>query len=206
MSVSFELPEFLKSTDVVDWQRPNVRSLASELGANLREPVAITKRCFEWVRDEIQHCIDFRRTELTCSASEVLQYRTGFCYAKSHLLAALLRANNIPAGFCYQRLSLDGVKPPFTLHGFSAVWLPEIGWYRVDARGNKPGVSAQFSPPVERLAFATTIDGEFDIRGIFADPLLEVVDVLRRYDDVESALKNLPDCDAPDAFTSRALA
>lgn len=203
---SLDLSEFLESTDVVDWQHPSVRSLALELGANLREPAAVARRCFERVRDEIQHCMDFSRSELTCSASEVLQYRTGFCYAKSHLLAALLRANNIPAGFCYQRLSLDGVKPPFTLHGFNAVWLPELGWYRIDARGNKPGVSGLFSPPVEQLAFATTVDGEFDVHGIFADPLSEVVDVLRRYDDVGSALTNLPDCDGPDAFKSRALA
>ncbi|WP_338430147.1 transglutaminase domain-containing protein [Synechococcus elongatus] len=37
----------------------------------------------------------------------MLEYRTGYCYAKSHLLVALLRACSIPAGFCYQRLSFD---------------------------------------------------------------------------------------------------
>jgi len=36
---------------------------------------------------------------VTCKASDVLIYGTGYCYAKSHLLAALLRANAIPAGF-----------------------------------------------------------------------------------------------------------
>jgi transglutaminase-like putative cysteine protease len=89
---------------------------------------------------------------VTCRASEVLQHKTGYCFAKSHLLAALLRANQIPVGFCYQRLSIDDNGAPYSLHGFNAVYFPEVGWYRVDARGNKEGVTAQFTPPQEQLA------------------------------------------------------
>ena len=77
---------------------------------------------------------------VTCRASDVLKYRTGYCFAKSHLLAALLRANQIPAGLCYQRLTIDhppvqgsiDTNPPHTLHGLNAVLLPEFGWYRMD--------------------------------------------------------------------------
>jgi len=43
-----------------------------------------------------------QRDVVTCSASEVLREGTGICFAKSHLLAALLRAVGIPAGLCYQ--------------------------------------------------------------------------------------------------------
>ena len=77
--------------------------------------------------------------------------------------AALLRANGIPAGLCYQRLSIDGTGPPFCLHGLNAVHLDQHGWVRCDARGNKPGVDAFFDPPAERLAFATNIRGERDL-------------------------------------------
>ena len=108
-------------------------------------------------RDEIQHCMDFRRLEVTCRASEVLEAGTGFCYAKSHLLAALLRANSIPAGFCYQRLSIDGVWPPFSLHGFNAVWLPDFGWYRIDARGNKLEVVGRVHAARRTARFPHTI-------------------------------------------------
>jgi len=72
---------------------------------------------------------------VTLKASEVLENKTGFCYAKSHLLAAFLRANRIPSGLCYQRLSVYENGPPFCLHGLNAVFLPGIGWYRIDARG-----------------------------------------------------------------------
>ena len=80
---------------------------ARSLAAGRSEPLAVTRACFEWVRDEIQQCVDYGRDELTCAASEVLRAGTGFCYAKSHLLVALLRTNGLPAGLCSQRLARD---------------------------------------------------------------------------------------------------
>jgi transglutaminase-like putative cysteine protease len=191
--------KYLASTEVVDWQHPTVRRLAAEFAACDAEPIAVARRCFEWVRDEIQHTMDFKRAEVTCTASDVLKYRTGFCYAKSHLLAALLRANHIPAAFCYQRLSFDGVGAPYSLHGLNAVWLEEYGWYRIDARGNKRDVSAQFSPPTEHLAFAIQMPGECDLPGFLAEPRAEVVEALQRYDRVDALVANLPDCAVPTA-------
>jgi transglutaminase-like putative cysteine protease len=190
--------EFLDSTDVVDWFHRDVRAQAWLLAAGLSDPEAIARRCFEWVRDEVQHSVDFGRCEVTCTASEVLAARTGFCYAKSHLLAALLRANGIPAGFCYQRLSIDGHGAPFCLHGLNAVWLPEMGWYRIDARGNRPAaneskVDASFIPPSERLAFAIRLPGEADLPGIWPEPLGEVVAALRSHATVAALYDNLPD-------------
>ena len=185
--------EYLAATEVVDWEHTEVRALANELARGKSNSATVARKCFKWVRDEIQHCMDFGREELTCRASDVLRHGTGFCYAKSHLLAALLRANEIPAGFCYQRLSIDGFAPPFCLHGLNAVWLDGVGWYRIDARGNKVGVDATFSPPVEQLAFPIAMAGELDLPGVFAEPLTEVVDALRRYGTVSEMVKNLPD-------------
>jgi transglutaminase-like putative cysteine protease len=128
---------------------------------------------------------------VTCKASDVLLHRTGYCYAKSHLLAALLRANRIPAGLCYQRLTVGDVGPPFCLHGLNAVFLPEHGWYRIDARGNKPGVNAQFTPPLEWLAFAVRPPHEADFPEIFAEPLPVIVETLlpnRTWDQVAACL------------------
>ena len=185
--------EFLASTEVVDWYHADVRMLAWFLAGGLDHPIEVARRCFEWVRDEIRHSVDFGDTTVTCTASEVLAHRTGFCYAKSHLLAALLRANGIPAGFCYQRLSIDGAGPPFCLHGLNAVLLPAYGWYRIDARGNKPGVDAQFTPMIERLAFPIQFPGEATLPEIHAEPLPAVVDTLRRYQTVAEVCANLPD-------------
>ena len=188
---------FLASTDVVDWHHPAVRTLAWLLAAGVHEPVEIAKRCFEWVRDEIRHSVDANDTVVTCAASEVLAHRTGLCYAKSHLLAALLRANGVPTGFCYQRLSIDGIGPPYCLHGLVAAHLKPFGWYRIDPRGNKPGVNTQFSPPREYLAFNPQLPGEFTLPDVFREPLPAVVKPLYRYATIEDVLAHLPDLACP---------
>lgn len=185
--------QFLKATEIVDWTHRSVSSKAKELSTGLTRREDIARRCFEWVRDEIQHSSDFKKNPVTCCASEVLGAGTGYCYAKSHLLAALLRANTIPAGFCYQRLCIDDKGPPFSLHGLNAVYLPEIGWYRVDCRGNKIGVDAQFTPPIERLAFRLIVPEERSFPEILPDPLPIVITALRRFRTWDEMYRNLPD-------------
>ncbi len=130
---------------------------------------------------------------VTCCASEVLKHKTGYCYAKSHLLGALLRANSIPAGFCYQILSVYDDGAPYCLHGFNAVYLPQYGWYRMDARGNKKGVNAQFMPPQEQLAYSLNFPEEIDCKTIFAKPLPIIIQALQAYNEWDNLLKNLPD-------------
>ena len=69
--------DFLASTDVVDWYHSDVRATAWMLARGTRDRVEIARRSFEWVRDEIEHSVDFGRPEVTCRASEVLALRTG---------------------------------------------------------------------------------------------------------------------------------
>ncbi len=188
-----KLTEFLASTEIINWQEPEVIRLAAELSQNVDGELAIARTSFEWVRDNIQHCLDFNRNEVTCVASEVLRIGTGFCYAKSHLLAALLRANRIPTGFCYQRLSLRGNGAPYCLHGLNAVYLTDVGWYRIDARGNSDTVNAEFDPPHERLAFLTDDPGEADLPEVWPAPLPMVVEALRAGHSVDELMAMLPD-------------
>jgi transglutaminase-like putative cysteine protease len=187
------MDHFLRHTEVVDWNHPEVSAKALALAAGASDHVSVARRCFEWVRDEIKHSRDYGLAQVTCTASEVLRAGSGFCYAKSHLLAALLRANGIAAGFCYQRLSRDGNGRPFCLHGLNAVRLEGAGWYRVDARGNREDIHAEFTPPVERLAFSVTAPGEADLPEVFADPLPGVVEALRSYTTAEALWEHLPD-------------
>lgn len=196
---------FLRATDVVDWAHPEVRAKAAALAEGCATPLALTRRCFEWVRDEVRHSRDFGLQPVPCTASEVLRERSGYCYAKSHLLAALLRANGLPAGFCYQRLSRDDQGAPFCLHGLNAVHLGS-GWHRLDARGNRAGIDAQFAPPAEQLAFAIRLPGEADLPEIWPDPLPVVVDALRAASSADDLWHNLPDvaiCAPPPAPPDR---
>jgi transglutaminase-like putative cysteine protease len=187
------MEKYLKSTEIINWKHPEIISKAEELAVGKGSDTAIAKSCFEWVRDHIRHIGDYNIQTVSMTASEVLLSGSGVCYAKSHLLAALLRANLIPTGFCYQRLSRDDNGAPYVLHGLNAVYLPETGWYRIDARGNKEGVNAQFTPPREQLAFVVNIDGEIDFPKILSDPLPIIIEVLRKNKTKDDLWKNLPD-------------
>lgn len=184
---------YLRASTWIDADHPDVQARAQALAEGCASVHEVVERCFTFVRDTILHSGDHQRNPVTCRASDVLRHETGYCYAKSHLLAALLRANQIPAGLCYQRLSQGTGGPPYCLHGLNAVHLPDHGWYRLDARGNKPGVDAAFMPPVERLAFAIMEDEEADLPEIWAEPLAIIVEALSRHDSVQAVGNDLPD-------------
>ncbi|GEJ57916.1 transglutaminase-like domain-containing protein [Anaeromyxobacter diazotrophicus] len=184
---------FLRATAVFDHDHPRVAALARELGGGDAEAVA--RRMFEWVRDRIPHTGDAGHDAVTCAASEVLATGTGFCYAKSHLLVALLRGAGVRAGVCYQRLSIGEGR--FLLHGLAAVELPTYGWYRADPRGNGFGIDAQFTPPREQLAHETRMPGEWDSRLVFPDPLPAVEGALRRCRGVRELSSAWPDLELP---------
>lgn len=193
------MKKYLKSSRYIDSENPEIVKLSKSLARGLDGEESIAKSCFEWVRDNIKHSSDHKLNPVTCKASDVLKHRTGYCYAKSHLLAALLRANGIPAALCYQRLSIDNNGELYCLHGLNAVYLKKYGWYRVDARGNKLGVDAQFTPPVEQLAFPIRLEKEVDLPEIEHEPLHTVVSVLEKYSTYDEVLKSLPDIE----FTGR---
>ncbi len=187
------MKEYLQVSEIVNWQHPEILELAQQIASTHQTSMEIAQGCFEWVRDRIHHSVDYQQNPVTCRASDVLEHKTGYCFAKSHLLAALLRANQIPTGFCYQRLSINDRGAPYTLHGFNAIYLPEIGWYRVDARGNKPGVNAKFTPPQEQLAYRIQLPEEADFNPVFPEPLPIVVEALQAYSTWDKMLEHLPD-------------
>ena len=186
--------EYLEPSQFIDWQEPDIRKLAAGLAKGNQCDNEIAKACFEFVRDEIKHSWDYRLDPVTIKASDVLKYGTGYCYAKSHLLAALLRANGIPAALCYQRLTITDV-PPYCIHGLNAIYLKNYGWYRVDSRGNKEGVHAEFAPPVECLAFGLVDHGECDIEGIYSSPHPAIVNFLNSCDTVRRVFDRLSESD-----------
>ncbi len=185
--------DYLRFSDIIDFKHPSVVAKARELSEGCMDDMQIVKRCFEFVRDEIRHTGDAGKGITTLRASEVLEQGQGWCYAKSHLLAALLRANSIPTALCYQRLSCsEYVKGIYCLHGLNSIYLKKFGWYRVDARGNKVGVDAQFDPPYEKLAFELG-EHEYDIPDLYAEPLHVIVEALKTRKDYCEMVGNFPD-------------
>lgn len=185
--------KFLEETKIIDYSHKEIQKLAISLAMDCKTDAEIAKKCFEYVRDHIHHSGDYKDDMTTCKASDVLKYKTGWCYAKSHLLASILRANDIPTGFCYQRLSCSEYKKDiYCLHGLNAIYLKDYGWYKVDARGNKEGVNAQFDPPKEKLAFELG-ENEFDLPEIYEEPLKVIIQTLEKFRTYDEMINNFPD-------------
>ncbi|MCG9890907.1 MAG: hypothetical protein MH252_07515 [Thermosynechococcaceae cyanobacterium MS004] len=49
------MEEYLKVSEVINWQHPEVMEYAKQIASGFKTPMAIAKACFEWVRDEIYH-------------------------------------------------------------------------------------------------------------------------------------------------------
>jgi transglutaminase-like putative cysteine protease len=188
------LEQFLESTEVIDWKSSEIREAVQSIVSPGLSDVVAARKLFEWVRDRISHSMDAGLEIVTCKASDVLKHGTGICYAKSHLLGAMLRATGIPAGFGYQVLRQDPPHDGLVVHGFNGVYLAsQRRWLRVDCRGNTGGINAQFSLERDQLAFLPNADrSEFTDERIFVAPIPAVVQCLREHTSVTAMWPHLP--------------
>jgi transglutaminase-like putative cysteine protease len=174
--------KYLVADRIIECTHPAVTALARELRHHQADDIAFSAAAYEHVRDTIAHSWDAQDRRVTISASDTLKERVGLCYSKAHLLTALLRAEGVPAGLCYQRLTDDGDN--FEVHGLIALFL-EGAWRRLDPRGNKPGVNAQFSLETEQLAWPTRPElGEIDYPDVFVQPHPAVIAALTQATDM----------------------
>lgn len=197
MTIIDNIDEYLSVSKYINWNHEIILVKAEELKQKSLDEVHLVKNIYEFVRDEIKHSWDVQDKRVTKSAVEVLEQGVGICWSKSNLLAALLRACGIPAGICYQRLTLgDAPETGFCIHALNAVYIKSLDrWIRLDARGNKAGVDAQFDLEQERLAFLVRKDiGEEDYGIIYANPSDKLMKVLEKSTDALYMYLNcLPD-------------
>ncbi len=147
------IDRYLEDTAVVDWQTPAVYAKARALSAQGASAEERIRAAFEFVRDAIGDALaeGHASEAVAFTASEVLREGAGLSYARCHLLAALLRAQGIPAGFGYQRLADPGCRNGFALHGFAAALLAEEErWLPLDPAGTGED-GARPSPSPRRI-------------------------------------------------------
>lgn len=192
---SQQLEDYLKQIPpVIQFDTPLIQEKIKAIESQAPSLKERAKIAFEFARDEIQHSFDTRSKVITISAADAMEKKEGICFAKSHVLATLLRGMGIPAGFCYQRVLRKGtVGSGYALHGLNAVYLKDSGWFRVDPRGNKPGVDSQFSTDVEKLAYLIREElGEVDYPEVFTTPLPAVIQSMEDSADCQALFYNRP--------------
>jgi transglutaminase-like putative cysteine protease len=186
---------YLQESEFIDYSNPLIQELIASF--NQETELDRIKAVYEFVRDQIDHSFDSKSNEVTRRASEVLEKKHGICYAKSHLLAAILRGMGIPAGICYQRLTLyDKPENGYCIHALNTIYLSELDkWIRVDARGNKEGVNAQLLIDEEKLAFPIRTEyGEKDYFINYAQPHPQIIKTLvNHFNCIEMCQNGLPE-------------
>jgi len=193
---SDHLDDYLKELPpVVEWHSPLVREKVVWIAGRASTKRELARLAFEVARDEVAHSFDTGHPAVSISAEDALRNGEGICFAKAHLLASLLRGLAIPCGFCYQRVLRKGtVESGYALHGLNALHLEDAGWFRVDPRGNKPGIDAQFSTEEERLAYPIRPElGEVDYPEVFTAPVASVLDAMRSSVDTHALFFRRPE-------------
>ena len=190
---SNKIDEYLKYDNVIDYNNEAITELSDTLFQKANNEFDFIKMTYEFVRDNISHSADINEDIITCTASEVLKAGHGICFAKSHLLAALLRCKSVPAGFCYQKLILDDETAPVLIyHGLNGVYIKDYKKW-IDARGNKTNVNAQFSIETEQLAFPVRPKmGEVDSFIVYPDPDIKILEKLKTNKTRTELWNNLP--------------
>ena len=183
---SDKLADYLQDLPEICLNEPAIKNLSQKLSSNTENEIASIQRAFYYVRDKIDHSWDIQATRVTKTSVEVLESGNGICYAKANLLTGLLRRAGIPTGYCYQKLLLfDEVDKRYCIHALNAVYIKsQDAWIRLDARGNKTGIDAQFSMNKEHLAFnPDTRLGERDYNVIYTKPNRKTMQVLEESND-----------------------
>ena len=139
--------EYLIETPSIDFMNFHIQEKAQELKYQSDDNLDYIKRSYIFVRDGIPHSWDIKTEVVSRTASDVLKNKTGICWTKSCLLAALLRANGIPSGISYQLLTrADDDSEGYMIHALNTVYIKDlIKWIIIDARGIKENINAYFS-------------------------------------------------------------
>lgn len=193
--VSKELKDYLKEVPpFIQFHTPLIQKEINSIKSRTTSDLERAKMAFELARDEVAHNFDTKSDNISINAEDVLKSKEGICFAKSHLLVSLLRGMDIPAGFCYQKVLRKGtVESGYALHGLNAIYFPNTGWFRVDPRGNKPGIDSQFNINEEQLAYPIRPElGEIDYPVVLAEPLQSVVDSMEESQDCEELFYKRP--------------
>jgi transglutaminase-like putative cysteine protease len=141
-----ELDLYLRPTDIIDCNHPEIQAFSKKIIGNLTDPVEKAVRLYYAVRDGIWYdpYYPFYLPE-HYKASSVLKGRRGFCIPKLSLLCAAARACGIPAraGFATVRNHLATSQlleflgsNLFVYHGFTELFL-EGKWVKATPAFNR---------------------------------------------------------------------
>ena len=86
------MEDYLIETPSIDYVNFHIQERVQELKNQSDDNLDYIKRSYIFVRNEIPHSEDIETNIVLKTSNDVLKNKTGICWTKSLLLAALLRA------------------------------------------------------------------------------------------------------------------
>ena len=166
------MEDYLMETPSIDYMNPLIQDKVRELRDKSGDTLDYIKRSYLFVRDEIPHSCDIETNIVSKTASDVLKNKTGICWTKSCLLAALLRADDASEGYM--------------IHALNTGYIKDLDkWIRLDARGNKENINAYFSLDGEHLAYTIRSElGELDYHDNHSDLDERLINILNESESI----------------------
>lgn len=188
------MKDFLKEDQYIDYSSETIQNNITELFTSDMTEIEKIKVAYEFVRDEIPHSFTCNANAITARATDVLLYKTGICHSKANLLAALLRSQGIPTGFCFQHITLvEDDSLGYCVHAYNAAFVNNK-WLKLDASGSKHGAKLQFSTDEPILQFQNRKEyNEYFFDGIFANPHKETMLMLENAKSLQDIRDNIPE-------------
>lgn len=174
VSESDDFQIYLKPTDFIDSNSPNVIEFARSSAGNAKKPIEKAQRIFYAVRDEIRYDpyhIEISRDRF--KASVVLANKSGFCVEKALLLAAAGRAVGIPSRLRFadvrNHLTTEHLKKImqtdlFIFHGYTELYL-NGKWVKATPTFNRSLCEKFGIHPIEFDGVTDSIFHVFDVEG-----------------------------------------
>ncbi len=184
------MDEYLKPTKLCDCDNAKLKEKAKEIIKGAKTPKEAALKIFYFVREEIAFGMDYPNTK----ASQTLKKGIGFCYTKTNLQIALLRAVGIPARCHYAHLHKDvlkGIAPrfvyariPFVTHLWCECYLAEK-WIACEALLDEALYKAQLRTGSLTKEETPTIDWDGEANLILCKPsIAKDVGIFPSVDDV----------------------
>ncbi len=126
--------KYLEPTFFIDSKSDVITKLVEKIGESANQAVDFIKSSFNYVRDKIKYTVETVQHDSPADmkASTTVLREKGFCIQKAVALAALLRANNIPARLHFADIINHRSSPHlqelmrtkvFVFHGYTDVYL-----------------------------------------------------------------------------------
>ncbi|MGI6083886.1 MAG: transglutaminase-like domain-containing protein [Acetivibrionales bacterium] len=188
-----DIGDYLENSDIIDSDHPLVAQIAEQLTNGHKDNLSKARVIYKFTRDHIFNSFDINATSVTITASEVLDKGHGVCFARAHLLAALMRASGIPAGFCYQIRYYNDLER-LVAHGFNGVYIQELdNWVRIDASMHVDADDWNFDPFKDSTVRSVQEDiGESDDYIVYHSPSKKLLKAMYVSDTLEEFINLIP--------------